>query len=126
MFSAPVIQMLERGLDGAALKQKTITNNLANIDTPNYKAKQVVFRDELESSIKAFKTDNRHFDFSNSTRGNFTVKEADHSVMNNNGNTVDIDHEMAEMAKNQILYQALIQELNANFTRLKMVAKGGK
>ena len=45
MLFSSTIQGLEKGLDYAALTQKTIAQNIANVDTPNYKSKAVSFQD---------------------------------------------------------------------------------
>ncbi|MDR7072134.1 flagellar basal-body rod protein FlgB [Fictibacillus barbaricus] len=126
MFSNSVMRNLETALDGAALKQKTIANNLANVDTPGYKAKETVFKQEFESSLKAKRTDQRHFSFSTQTPTSFYVKEQSNTTMNNNGNNVDVDKEMAELAKNQLYYQTLVQRINGKFNSIKMVVKGGR
>jgi flagellar basal-body rod protein FlgB len=117
---------LETALDGAALKQKTIANNLANVDTPGYKAKETVFKQEFERSLKAYRTDQRHFAFSTQQTSAFYVKEESNTTMNNNGNNVDVDKEMAEMAKNQLYYQTLVQRINGKFNSIMMVVKGGR
>jgi flagellar basal-body rod protein FlgB len=44
---------LNSALDGLALRQRTIANNVANINTPGYQAKRVVFEDALAASVKA-------------------------------------------------------------------------
>ena len=64
--------ILKRALDTASLRQKTISNNIANINTPNYKAKRLVFDQELRrqmaspSSFKLKVTNKRHIGSSNS------------------------------------------------------------
>ena len=65
------ISQLERGLDFSALKGKVISQNIANVDTPNYKAKNVNFKEVLanaqSNSLEAYRTDSRHIAF-NSAR----------------------------------------------------------
>lgn len=123
------ISSLENGLSYAALNQKTIANNIANVDTPNYKAKDVSFKSMLEeeqrSSISAYRTDVRHYDFSirQSTPG---VSNIDNLRYRNNGNAVDMDAQQAKMAENQIYYNALIDRMNGKLNTLNTVIKGGK
>jgi len=123
------ISSLENGLSYATLNQKTIANNIANVDTPNYKAKNVSFKDMLEKeqqiSISAYRTDNRHYDFTirQSTPG---VNNVDGLRYRNNGNAVDMDAEQVKMAKNQIYYSALIDRMNGKLNTLNTVIKGGK
>lgn len=126
LFSSPVMKNLEMALDGSALKQKTISNNLANVDTPGYKAKETVFSQEFKKSLHAHRTDQRHYSFSNKSSASFQVKERTNTTMNHNGNNVDVDQEMAELAKNQLYYQTLVQRINGKFNSIKMVVKGGR
>lgn len=123
------ISKLENGLSYATLNHKTIANNIANVDTPNYKAKNVSFKDMLEKeqqmSISAYRTDNRHFDFAirQSTPG---VNNINGLRYRNNGNAVDMDAEQTKLAENQIYYNALIERMNGKLNTLNTVIKGGK
>jgi len=131
LFSGATLHALEQGLNGAALKQRTISQNIANVDTPNYKAKKVVFQHALDEAMEgkafqAYKRDNRHIDFSNSnSRGPYVTSQKG-TMYNHNQNNVDIDMEMAELAKNQIYYNALIERLNGRFNSLQTAIKGGR
>ena len=128
LFSS-TFTILERSLGYSTLKDQTINNNIANISTPNYKAKDVVrisFSDELNQSLKALKTDARHIDFSTQVEGPAVVKERSDTFTNNNGNNVDIELEMLESAENQIYYYSMIDRLNGKFNSLSNVIKGGK
>jgi flagellar basal-body rod protein FlgB len=118
-------QTLEQALDYAALKQKVIAHNIANVDTPNFKAKEVQFRSEFQRALEAYRTDPRHFEF----KGNinkFLVTTKSDLAYNHNRNNVDVDKEMSDLAANQIYYHALIERLNGKFNTLKTVIKGGK
>jgi flagellar basal-body rod protein FlgB len=119
---------IERGLDYASLNQKVISQNIANVDTPNYKAKTVEFKSVLHNSIyqlEAKKTDSRHFTF-HSTDHHPAVKTKNNYQYNHNGNGVDLDKEMSEMASNQIYFNALSDRINGKFNSLKSVIRGGK
>ncbi|WP_170007420.1 flagellar basal body rod protein FlgB [Bacillus fonticola] len=123
------ITTLERGLSYSGAKQQAISQNLANIDTPNYKAKDVSFRSVLndsERSLEAKRTNQRHIPFSVSTSSRQATITAQNTQYANNGNSVDVDKEMAEMAENQIYYQALVDRLNGKFTSLQTVIRGGR
>lgn len=125
------ISSLERSLDYAALKNRTIANNIANVDTPNYKAKDVVFKDVLQNSIdtsfEAKRTRPKHIPFtSTKTLTPYQVMARQGTSYNHNGNNVDIDKEMTSLAENQIYYQALIDRLNGKFRNIETVLKGGR
>ncbi|MDQ0230540.1 flagellar basal body rod protein FlgB [Metabacillus malikii] len=121
------ISTLERAIGQSVTKQKVISNNIANVDTPNYKAQEVRFQNTLNGEIDrlhAFKTNEKHIEFSGTTRG-YQIKTSNQTAYQQNGNSVDIDKEMTEMAKNQIQYNALIDRLSSKFNSLKTVIKGG-
>ena len=128
LFSG-TIASLENALNYASLKQKVISNNIANADTPNYKAKSVSFSKMLESELSqtmtANRTDARHYDFSSSGSANGVYVNKNVSY-NHNGNSVDIDQEMSDLAMNQIYYNAVTDRINGKFQSLQSVISGGK
>ncbi|WP_186577478.1 flagellar basal body rod protein FlgB [Aquibacillus kalidii] len=130
-FFGNTVNSLERALDYSSVKNKTISNNIANVDTDNYKAKSVVFKDalskEMNSTFVAKRTNVKHIPFqSSSLEGSFRVVTDKGSTYNHNGNNVDIDKEMTELAENQIYYQAIVDRLNGKFNSLQTVLKGGR
>ncbi|KAB7708046.1 flagellar basal body rod protein FlgB [Bacillus aerolatus] len=120
---------IEKGLNYSALKQKTIANNIANADTPNYKSKDVsfkkVFDETLANELAAYRTDSRHFSFRSNESDPAVVTSRDLSF-NQNGNSVDIDKEMSNLATNQIYYNALTDRMSGKFNSLTNVIKGGR
>jgi flagellar basal-body rod protein FlgB len=129
LFSG-TFSILENALNYSSLKQKVISQNIANVDTPNYKAKdvsfQTVFQQEVNSSFENIRTDKRHFRFEGPSTGSNAVVTKKSVSYNQNGNSVDIDKEMANLATNQIYYNALIERINGKFSSLQSVIKGGK
>lgn len=129
LFSS-TINTLEQAMNYSSSKQKVISQNIANVDTPNYKARDVSFKTEfdrvLSNTIKANRTDPRHFTFSSSSSSNFPLFNQSSGTFNQNGNNVDIDKEMSELAKNQIYYNAVADRLGSKFNSLKTVIRGGK
>nr|WP_144920144.1 flagellar basal body rod protein FlgB [Paenibacillus bovis] len=122
------ISLLEKGLDYSALKNKTIAQNIANVDVPNYKKKTVSFKEVLADSTKhidTYRSDPRHFPISlkNSSP---TIQTSTNWQYHHNGNNVDIDKEMSDLATNQIYYQALVERINGKFSTLQNVIKGGR
>jgi len=122
------IQKLQNSLDLASAKNNTIANNIANVDTPNYKAKGVAFKEILNgelSSLEAKRTDFRHLSFSEESSKGYRVFQKTGGSYNNNGNNVDIDKEMTELAKNQIYYQGLTDRISGKFKSIQSVLRGG-
>ncbi|MEH7382517.1 flagellar basal body rod protein FlgB [Bacillus sp. JJ1533] len=124
------INSLEKALDYSSLRQKVISNNIANVDTPNYKAQNVSFKNllsnEMNNQLKANRTNEKHFEFNSSNRTNGPViTTKNDTAYNHNGNNVDIDKEMALLAENQIYYNAVTERISGKFNTLKTVIKGG-
>lgn len=123
------ISSLENGLNYASLKNKTIAQNIANVDTPNYKAKNVSFKqmltDAQSETISANRTDARHYDFNikTSSPGVYSYENFNYR---SNGNGVDMDAEQASLAENTIYYNALVERISSKFNTLNNVIKGGK
>lgn len=122
------VNLLEKGLDASWLKNKVIANNIANVDTPGFKASRVdfesVFKNALENKdgFKAKTTRPEHYDFSD-MGGDMSpeVSSEDNLQYRMDGNSVDIDYENLELAKNTILYNELATQVNSEFARLDTV-----
>src|SRR5690554_3636257 len=132
LFQGSSFNLLEKSLDVSALRQKVIANNIANIDTPNFKRSEVRFeqllRNEMSSlHLEGFRTNNKHIPIGKATTSKVdsTIYTDQKTAMNNNQNNVDIDAEMSLMAKNQLSYNVLIQQLNHNL-QLTRTAIGGR
>lgn len=127
-LSSNTLRSLEHALKYASLRQKVISNNIANADTPNYKAQDVSFKNVLEDSVNAIsanRTDPRHFRFSAGDSSPEIVTESG-TTYNSNGNSVDIDTEMANLASNQIYYESLIEFEKGKLSSLLNVVRGGQ
>ncbi len=126
MFSH--VNLIEKSMNTSALRQDVIANNIANVDTPNYKSKRVDFESMFRSAIydqsdfKNFRTRDKHIDFGSPGPESVEpmVVENSHYTMRMDGNNVDIDQEMVEMAKNTLLYNTLTAKLNKEFGRLRV------
>ncbi|MBT2691439.1 flagellar basal body rod protein FlgB [Bacillus sp. ISL-55] len=124
------VSTLEHALNYSSAKQKVISQNIANVDTPNYKAKDVsfkaVFQDVMGQSFQANRSDARHYEFSSKASRMPGVVTNPNVNYNENGNSVDLDKEMADLATNQIYYNALTERINGKFNSLQTVIRGGK
>lgn len=123
------ITSLEKGLNYSTTKGQVISHNIANVDTPKYKAKGVSFKEVFEDvkvdAIDAYKTDSKHFEFKKSNK-QLGVFDYSNFRYRHDGNGVDMDKEQADLATNQIYYNALVDRLNGKFSTLQNVIKGGR
>jgi flagellar basal-body rod protein FlgB len=112
MEASSISTKLFEQLNFRAEKQKVISSNIANINTPNYKTKELVFEDELNSqtnSLKMKQTNSKHIYSidNNSSSVNPKLLEVQGLQEQNDGNNVNLDSQMSEMSKNKILYDAI-------------------
>ncbi len=127
------INFLQNALDGTWLRNEAISNNIANVNTPGYKKITVEFenmlKDQISSSSVSLKvTDDKHIGSSNSV-DNFQplVKVNRNTSARKDGNNVNIDVEMGDLAKNSIMYDGLIRQISRKFTGIKtIIQEGGK
>lgn len=129
LFSG-TISTLSNALNYSATKQKVISQNIANVDTPNYKAKEISFKaaydQALAKSLEANKTNQKHIDFNDKTNLPYSVLHKNPANYHESGNSVDIDKEMSDLATNQIYYNALVERVSGKFSSLQNVIRGGK
>lgn len=121
---------LNRSIDLRLNRQNIINSNIANAETPGYKAKVVDFEDAL---AKAIATDER---FAKTNPGAVTdqigavkpdVYDNPDINITNDGNTVDMEKEMAALAENTVLYKAAVQLINKKLAQMKYaVTEGGR
>jgi flagellar basal-body rod protein FlgB len=133
-FSSLPYVATRKAIDAAALRQKVISNNLANVDTPHYKRTEVNFEDAFKQAVDrspkrliGFKTDNQHFEINPVTDINSvqpTMWRENDTFTRADDNNVDLDVEMAELAKNQVMFDSLVESLNRKFSMLKMAIRG--
>lgn len=128
------LRILEKSLDASLLRNEVTAQNIANVDTPNYKKRTVKFEEYLanalnDSSFKGFKTDSRHIDIGGGNIDSVSAKVTqDYKELSTrlDGNNVDIEAEMAAMAQNTIQYNTLVQSINSGFNRLKSTISEGR
>lgn len=128
----PIIGALNTSLNLRLLNQNVISSNIANADTPGYKAKAVEFESALRdalgvgNSLSTQVTDRQHRTHSPTDPVNPIVYEDPNGVESLDGNTVNRSEEMAKMAENQLLYDASTEMLKRKLAMLKYaVTEGG-
>ncbi len=119
---------IEKALNYSTERNSVISNNIANVDTPNYKTRDVTFKNILnqeENHLSAKRTHPKHLPFSTVSSGYQTVINRN-TMYSHNGNNVDIDKEMTSLAENQIYYRSMVDRLNGKFNTLQTVIRGGR
>ncbi|UXC28974.1 flagellar basal body rod protein FlgB [Aliarcobacter butzleri] len=106
-------------------KQKVISSNIANVNTPNYKTKDLVFQKELDKNsnmLQLKRTTNNHMynlDFTQSS--NQKLIQVPGLVEQNDGNNVNLDSQMSEQSKNKILFDGIQATIKRDSNLFKSV-----
>lgn len=124
--------LIKKSLDASSERSRVIAHNIANVNTQGYKASHVVFEEKLNSvlsneSISLKTTHKNHISNDNtiSTITPETVKD-NSTTMRTDGNNVDIDKEMSDMAANSILYNTLISQANSRISMKRYIISNNK
>lgn len=125
LYDSTTFIAMRKQVDATAMRQKVISHNLANVDTPHFKRIEVRFEDAFKMALEknptripGWSTDNQHIPINPKQdlrdvvpemwRQNDTFSRAD-------DNNVDLDVEMAHLAKNQMLHDAIMERMSATF-----------
>ena len=109
------VQLLAKAIKYTGIRHEVIANNIANLDTPGFKARDLRFEDHLRAVLSQQK--------SSPEPTLMLVNTTDQQRLD--GNTVSLDHEMVKMSQNAILHNSFLQLLKARFRMLE-TAMGGR
>lgn len=130
-MSNGAINILSRTMDASTLRHKVHSNNIANINTPNYKRQIVSFEEELKnatsSNIDAIPlklTNTGHIGVSLNIEP--LILEDKTTSLRTDNNNVDLDMELALLAENTIKFDVLTQSLSKQFGFLRSAIRGGR
>jgi flagellar basal-body rod protein FlgB len=118
---------MHRALTGAWLRHEVLANNIANSDTPGYKAARVNFEDYLYDALRPRLrlTVTSPLHMREKYRDTIAVS-LDTTSVTPDGNSVDIDREMAEVSANAYYYTAVSRQLTAEFSLLRRAITEGR
>jgi flagellar basal-body rod protein FlgB len=108
---------LERSLDRTTLRQGLIANNIANVNTPGYKRKDVDFGIELNKAMG---------DSGTQLMGNDADIKTTYGSNRRDGNSVDLEGEVVHMAETENRYRLLSEMTTRYFNGLKSVIREGR
>lgn len=118
------IRLAQKSLDYLWQKQRIVSENIANNDTPGYKAKILKFEDELDKKLDLFriqKMPSRRKIREAIDSTHMRVETSKAESMRMDGNNVNVDVEQIELARAQLQYQFQINQINDQFARLRTV-----
>jgi flagellar basal-body rod protein FlgB len=118
-------------LDGLSRRQQAISDNIANIDTPGYSAREVPFEAELQRALGTGRaelatTNERHIGTSGRHSEQLGLQAAQLLTSSRrDGNNVDIDQQMVLLAETQMRYRAAASALTSKLSILRIVMQRG-
>ena len=115
LIDTPMIHTLSRALSLTSLRQRLVSENIANIDTPGYQTRDIDFAGELRHAI----------DQGDSDGETATIHTLSGLEQRPDGNNVSIDRESLLMAQNQLQFQTGVAVLRSEFSRLQLAINGG-
>ena len=119
MATAPFIpSSMERFLELATDREQTIASNMANVDTPGYRTKDLNFQREM---VRASNVEETGSDFELTP----VVSQVHGLLERPDGNNVNLDRESLLLAQSQLQYQVGVQLVKSNFHQLLSAINGG-
>jgi flagellar basal-body rod protein FlgB len=112
----PHLDRLQRAMDRATRRQALLTENLANVNTPGYKRKDLDFNLVLEEQLTGSAAGSSLHDEASTERGEVRL----------DGSSVDLEREVMALAETELRYQALTELTARYFSGLKNVIRGGR
>ena len=136
-LNTPTFNLLQKSLDVMWEKMNVTAQNIANVDTPHYKAQKVEFetilRQKLDSMNKSYAVAMRYSgknanqklqDLLNSVQPKVYTDNS--TEMRTDGNNVDIDYENLELARTQLQYSYMVKKLTDEYNLIRYAVTEGK
>ncbi|MDP3290322.1 MAG: flagellar basal body rod protein FlgB [Methyloversatilis sp.] len=127
-----LLDLPQAALGVRASRQQTLAANIANADTPHYKARDVDFRGALEAAmggrlggpVELARTSARHIEAKGDASMDASLKYRTETQSSLDGNTVDMDVERAAFAENTVQYEALLTFINGRLRTMQNAIQG--
>jgi flagellar basal-body rod protein FlgB len=112
-YVSDIVEYLEAGIKAENLRQKTIANNVANIETPGYRRVDVKFKELLAKALDSPGT----IDLNELESQIYQPKQ---TAVKSNGNDVNLETEAGEMVKNTLRHKTYIRLLYKQYRQIEM------
>ena len=129
IFGSPNFNYLPRAMTAASMRHEVISHNIANVNTPNYRRSVLDFEDllakelygeEPDGKLQMVRTHDEHLPAAQLPfHAEPTIYQDNTTIMRTDDNNVDIDIEMASLAKNQMYYNAAVNQFGGYITILR-------
>ena len=108
----PTAHIAEKSLDGLWARQRLITENIANVSTPGYKARHLSFEEYLRSAMNGATADPTAF-----------VRTSPAASQRSDGNSVDLEAQLVALAENSLRYRSIMGQLQRKIDTLNAVVR---
>ncbi len=112
--------LLSQAIRATTLRHEVIARNLANIETPGFKAQDVEFQEVLRSALASRRDQGLAVETPWAPQAEIRLVRDTDGVPRQDGNTVDLEREMVKLTQNTLFHSALVQLLNAKLQILRM------
>lgn len=116
--------MMERSMDFLWTKQTAILDNLANVETPNYKTKYVTFEETFRSRLQAASNGSASDMRDALANTQATIHVADNETARMDGNGVDATEQSIELARNALQQQHVMNAISADLSLIRTAIRG--
>ena len=127
------MDVMQKGLSASWTRNAVIRNNLANIETPNFKASYVEFESLFkraieESGFVGTRTHPRHIHIGRRSLDDITpvIRQSRDLSLRKDGNNVDVESENVRLAQNSIFFNTVMEKLNSEIRRLRLAISEGR
>ncbi len=117
------LSVMYQALNGLSARQRAQADNIANINTPGYKAEKVDFESALKNAVASMDTGTSLVDRVSKLSPNVTKSTAEGGV---NGNNVNLDQETVESQDTALRYRLLLDGIGRQFSGLRNVIREGR
>jgi len=128
MTASNVTDLLFEQLKYRSDRQKVISSNIANLNTPDYKTKDISFEEALKdkqsaNDLKLKITNINHISFDKEIDNKAKIKhyEVEGLEVQNDGNNVNLDQQISQMAQNKVIHGAISNSIKKDATWFKMI-----
>jgi flagellar basal-body rod protein FlgB len=109
-----IANLLERALNIRAHYHRILSGNIANVDTPNYKEKDIDFQAEIQRNI----TSPNNVEVKESTDGDL--------IGSIDGNTVNMENQIVKMTENHMIFTSLVQVVSKKISMMRYIISEGR
>ena len=119
------VNMLDKALDAAWIRNEVISNNIANVDTPGYKSKYVTFEDEFRTRLRNASMAKDGEKMEDAISGShFIVHDTEEESTRLDESNVNADVESVELSRATLQYMYTAQAITSDIARLRSVITG--